>query len=422
MICKGCYTPLPQGAQVCDICGQEPPSISCPYCQEKIPEGRKFCPNCRGRLEEKSQKEEKPCPNCGEFMASYRKRCKKCTSTRPETQPSSNSNRVPPTSLGKKSRNVNSKLETVIAKRSPSQKEDLSRENPDNIENIYSNKEENQSKRENQWKNYDHICPICEKELTQTLCEDCFPLRQSRQKKKSKVVRKESSSSKKNRFSPISLGIIGFISSISLIFLGKFYLFSTSDVEMEIVTPIFPQGENLAGLLPEATEEVLPEEPDTTTEDDSSVPKLYHPVLQSYGYGLEFSWSEEEYASYDLNPIMNQYNFTNVGYISLDLDGNGVKELIVGSMEHQGNIIDLYTIYDEERVLLLRSEMANPYILCDDHLIVHSRDGIQSETLELQGNQLISLEDERKKDYFQLDNPCDLGLTPLAEYYLAHYN
>lgn len=86
MVCKGCYTRLPTGAVVCEVCGKEvvPQKTvqksggkSCPHCGEENKEGRLFCGSCRKRLDADSIPQKK-CPHCGEQVDQWRKFCTTC--------------------------------------------------------------------------------------------------------------------------------------------------------------------------------------------------------------------------------------------------------------------------------------------------------------------------------------------------------
>lgn len=83
MVCKGCYTNLPSGASVCEVCGKEPPSTPCPHCSAPVPEGRRFCPKCRGLVVDTTKPKEvilpeKTCPHCEKTVPSHRRYCKHC--------------------------------------------------------------------------------------------------------------------------------------------------------------------------------------------------------------------------------------------------------------------------------------------------------------------------------------------------------
>ena len=54
------------------------------------------------------------------------------------------------------------------------------------------------------------------------------------------------------------------------------------------------------------------------------------------------------------NPYTNLKSLNNVGYALIDIDGNGVPELLIGDNESvsDGVIIDLYTYIDDSIVYL----------------------------------------------------------------------
>lgn len=58
------------------------------------------------------------------------------------------------------------------------------------------------------------------------------------------------------------------------------------------------------------------------------------------------------------NPYTNLKSLNNVGYALIDIDGNGVPELLIGDNESvsDGVIIDLYTYIDDSIVYLDTSD------------------------------------------------------------------
>ncbi len=181
---------------------------------------------------------------------------------------------------------------------------------------------------------------------------------------------------------------------------------------------IYPQDdsqeENAPEIYPESAEEPTISASGVCT--DSTIHGIYRPVLHSYGYGLEFSWTADHYSAANLNPDMAEQSFSNASYTFWDIDNNGTQELIIGSPETGGLIMELYTVSNGELTLLLRGNDKERYVLCQDGLIAHDDDNGTVLTLELRGNYLTSVADQRQKDPFHLSDEAKSPFTPLAEY------
>lgn len=98
MLCKGCYTKIPNNALVCETCGKEverqvPPNLRektpqnpekktffCPHCGESVDTGRKFCNHCRKRVVplDATPPTEPCCQHCKEPLEDWRRICPKC--------------------------------------------------------------------------------------------------------------------------------------------------------------------------------------------------------------------------------------------------------------------------------------------------------------------------------------------------------
>ena len=105
---------------------------------------------------------------------------------------------------------------------------------------------------------------------------------------------------------------------------------------------------------------------------------MYKDILDVYAQALTNNYGGEELIGSEIS-LLNMYCYEgnaldNVGYIFLDLDGDGTMELFIGAIggdEFVANaVFDFYTYQDGHPVLLLDSmERARCYI-CDDNTLV----------------------------------------------------
>lgn len=123
--------------------------------------------------------------------------------------------------------------------------------------------------------------------------------------------------------------------------------------------------------------------------DFSDIPDIYIPVIENcryvknhfdeYGFGNEESEeSRNEYFKNDIYELgkgadLLQYD---LGYTLIDLDGDGIEELIIGCHNPEDNndyfndiIFALFTINEGEPVKVLQSWVRNRHYLCPDNLI-----------------------------------------------------
>lgn len=120
-----------------------------------------------------------------------------------------------------------------------------------------------------------------------------------------------------------------------------------------------PSAEAPAVTRPEPTaafEETEPEEPDA----------MYGPVLDAYYTALDEGWGVEKYMEANLNYLPGVVGDPwKVGYCMEDLDGDGVPELLIGSVEGS-YIYAMYTMKEGAPVLVLRGSERNTYQLVSD--------------------------------------------------------
>lgn len=112
----------------------------------------------------------------------------------------------------------------------------------------------------------------------------------------------------------------------------------------------------------------------TVAEDYYTYAKYYE-LIESIRNGINYGFSQDEVDELGITPLFN-YNmdFSDFGYIMMDIDGNGVCELLIGengSGGWNGVIYDMYTLHDGEMVQLFNGADRNRYYLCDNGLIAN---------------------------------------------------
>lgn len=107
----------------------------------------------------------------------------------------------------------------------------------------------------------------------------------------------------------------------------------------------------------------------------------YDEIISLYHKGEKLHWSMEEFREHNLCYLAGyemggEENRT--GYYVTDINGDGIDELMVGFQGdglYVGMFYDLYTMIDDQRVLVASSEERNRYYLCQDHTIVNEGSG-----------------------------------------------
>ena len=108
-------------------------------------------------------------------------------------------------------------------------------------------------------------------------------------------------------------------------------------------------------------------EPEASSGNAQTEPDaLYELVLDAYYKALDEGWGVEKYMEANLNYLPGLVGDPwKVGYCMEDLDGDGVPELLIGSVE-DSYIYAMYTMQEGEPVLVIWGSERNTYQLVSD--------------------------------------------------------
>ncbi len=100
----------------------------------------------------------------------------------------------------------------------------------------------------------------------------------------------------------------------------------------------------------------------------------YTEIVDLYGSALQDEWSEEEYALAGMNNLVSGLDLPeDLGYIFMDLDGDGKDELLIGPTDPQlygeGAVFEIYTLDDGIPVEVASSDDENFYYICEDNTV-----------------------------------------------------
>jgi hypothetical protein len=105
---------------------------------------------------------------------------------------------------------------------------------------------------------------------------------------------------------------------------------------------------------------------------------IYSDILDMFYYKISNGWNGYEEVSYLFNwPYTEVKTLSDAGYTFIDLDNDGVLELLVTSVEAavEGMIYDLYTFKNGTIIHLATSGERYRYYLCDDNTIYYEGSG-----------------------------------------------
>lgn len=101
----------------------------------------------------------------------------------------------------------------------------------------------------------------------------------------------------------------------------------------------------------------------------------YDEIIRDYYRGISSDWSIQEFCENGLCYLPGYEKDVNrIGYCLLDVDNNGVEELLIGQSGNDGSVGILYALYTmegDERILIASSGELRSYYLCTDNTIAY---------------------------------------------------
>ena len=109
---------------------------------------------------------------------------------------------------------------------------------------------------------------------------------------------------------------------------------------------------------------------DVFNSDSPYVNAAYAQQIGRYFTAVAQKWDEKTCLENSVSALATGYYegnpLDNVGFAYIDLDGNGVQELIIGAIENAVQnplVFEIWTLKDDEPVMLVQSDNANRYYL-----------------------------------------------------------
>ena len=157
----------------------------------------------------------------------------------------------------------------------------------------------------------------------------------------------------------------------------------------------------------------------TEPTESQIVPPAHEALLEIYRSAIREGWTEEECLQNGISPQLAdaQHREDKPAYVLLDIDGNGIKELIIGhGMPHYFYVWDLYAFDSNGQPVLLHTDVKN-HVNC--HLYENGIIGIEyvSKTdasfsfLKLQGCKLIASDILTNRNDFWYDEVAKQQLS-----------
>jgi predicted small lipoprotein YifL len=117
----------------------------------------------------------------------------------------------------------------------------------------------------------------------------------------------------------------------------------------------------------------LPTEDDTEYEGDASsyyIDVVYHQQIERYHTAISQQWDESAYFDHEMSVLAAHYydekSLDNIGFTFMDLDGDGIWELIIGAIknaERDPLIFEIWALKNDEPVMIAQSGSNNRYYL-----------------------------------------------------------
>lgn len=140
----------------------------------------------------------------------------------------------------------------------------------------------------------------------------------------------------------------------------------------------------------------------------------YDEIIHQYYQGMISDWSMNEFIQKKLCYLAGSEmgGADNLGYCLMDINGDDIDELMIGRMgenAYTGMFFDMYTLVDNQRVLVASSAERDRYYVCEDYTIANEGSGGASNSsydyYNLVSGQLIFKEGVFYDDYSHPENP-----------------
>lgn len=149
--------------------------------------------------------------------------------------------------------------------------------------------------------------------------------------------------------------------------------------------------------------------------------RRYETTLNKYVRAAEEGWSAETCSANEISILCAGLSADRLGFALLDLDGNGVQELIVAMDDESQSILDLYTLSGGVPVRVLSSGDSSVYFLGEgsgiENIVLESGSCTNYIFSRLNGAELIQEQILRFDTQKDPENPWFLGfdLQPVTE-------
>lgn len=154
---------------------------------------------------------------------------------------------------------------------------------------------------------------------------------------------------------------------------------------------------------------------ETIPTEAAELPEPYRDTLQKYIRGINDGWSKEMCEENDINPDSVSLDASQIGYALQDLDGDGVRELIVAQENNLQYLFDVFTLRDGETDRVLSRSENTQYFLQQGNIIYSTHQVSESVTeygfWEIYNGQLIQRDLIRYDPDADPDNPWFDGFS-----------
>ena len=170
------------------------------------------------------------------------------------------------------------------------------------------------------------------------------------------------------------------------------------------------------------TQATVPETESAATEpeEEVGVPAAYGSILDAYAQAAREGWGPGTLAEKEMNwmaaDIFGDNPGENLGYAIIDLDGDGVRELIIGATERVTDdfygklVLELYTLStDGSAVNLFSSMERDRYYSLGDNRFAHHGSSSASDSFDT----TVALENGALTDLGYADDPKEYAPLPL---------